>query len=99
MGFLSIYLSLSLSPLPAEKPMVVGALEDLNYCLEDDVTFTLRASGLPLPECTWKKNGVPVKEDDKHVFSNPEPGVYCLTIKNIDAKDYGEVRKKSFFFY
>ncbi|XP_069178633.1 LOW QUALITY PROTEIN: muscle M-line assembly protein unc-89 [Procambarus clarkii] len=74
-----------------EKPSVVGALENLDYCLEDDVTFTLRATGLPLPECQWKKNGVPVKEDSKHVITNPEPGVYCLTIKDINPQDYGEV--------
>ncbi|XP_042234486.1 obscurin-like [Homarus americanus] len=74
-----------------EKPAVIGALENLNYCLEDDVTFTLRASGLPLPECQWKKNGVPVKADDRHVFTNPEPGVYCLTIKDLNMDDYGDV--------
>ncbi|KAK8750916.1 hypothetical protein OTU49_015055 [Cherax quadricarinatus] len=74
-----------------EKPSVVGALENLDYCLEDDVTFTLRATGLPLPQCQWKKNGVSVKEDARHTITNPEPGVYCLTIKDLNLDDYGEV--------
>ncbi|XP_066949349.1 LOW QUALITY PROTEIN: muscle M-line assembly protein unc-89-like [Macrobrachium rosenbergii] len=74
-----------------EKPNVVANLEHLMHCLEDDATFTFRASGLPLPDCTWKMGDVVVKEDERHVFTFPEPGVYCLTIKDLNMNDYGVV--------
>ncbi|XP_050698180.1 obscurin-like isoform X5 [Eriocheir sinensis] len=74
-----------------ETPTVVGGLEDTGFCLESDGTLTFRASGLPLPECHWTKNGIPLKNDNKHDITNPEPGVYCLTIKDVDQYDFGEV--------
>lgn len=76
---------------PAEKPAVVADLEDLSFCLEDDAVFTLRASGLPLPDVEWKLHDKVVKADERHVFTNPEPGVYCMTIKDVCMNDYGPV--------
>ncbi|XP_063855211.1 obscurin-like isoform X6 [Scylla paramamosain] len=74
-----------------EKPTIVGGLENSAFCLEQDGTFTFRASGLPLPECSWTKNGIPLKNDNKHEITSPEPGVYCLTIKDVDQYDFGDV--------
>ncbi|KAK7082961.1 hypothetical protein SK128_020955 [Halocaridina rubra] len=74
-----------------EKPSIVANLEHLMVCLEDDATFTFRASGLPPPECTWKLNDKVVVADDRHVFTFPEPGIYCLTIKNLNMNDYGPI--------
>ncbi|XP_069971392.1 obscurin-like isoform X4 [Penaeus vannamei] len=74
-----------------EKPAIVADLEDLSYCLEDDAVFTLRASGLPLPDVEWKLHDKVVKADERHVFTNPEPGVYCMTIKDVCMNDYGPV--------
>ncbi|XP_047481488.1 obscurin-like isoform X2 [Penaeus chinensis] len=74
-----------------EKPAIVADLEDLSFCLEDDAVFTLRASGLPLPDVEWKLHDKVVKADERHVFTNPEPGVYCMTIKDVCMNDYGPV--------
>ncbi|MPC37004.1 Muscle M-line assembly protein unc-89 [Portunus trituberculatus] len=78
-----------------EKPTIVGGLENTAFCLEQDGTFTFRASGLPLPECSWTKNGIPLKNDNKHDITNPEPGVYCLTIKDVDQYDFGDFKYSS----
>ncbi|XP_042877694.1 obscurin-like isoform X2 [Penaeus japonicus] len=74
-----------------EKPAIVAELEDVSFCLEDDAVFTLRASGLPLPDVEWKLHDKVVKADERHVFTNPEPGVYCMTIKDVCMSDYGPV--------
>ncbi|ROT82141.1 muscle M-line assembly protein unc-89 [Penaeus vannamei] len=77
-------------PSGSEKPAIVADLEDLSYCLEDDAVFTLRASGLPLPDVEWKLHDKVVKADERHVFTNPN-GVYCMTIKDVCMNDYGPV--------
>lgn len=86
-----ISLTTSSPPPSAEKPAIVAELEDVSFCLEDDAVFTLRASGLPLPDVEWKLHDKVVKADERHVFTNPEPGVYCMTIKDVCMSDYGPV--------
>ena len=75
----------------AEPPSVKRKLEETEACLEDDCTIQIICDGLPLPEVEWRNKGMPLKHGDKHVIGNPEPGVYQLTIKNIDSEDYGNV--------
>ena len=68
-------------------------LKSQSVCLEDDATFTVKCSGLPLPTPTWYKKGVEQKASDKVVIKSLDAETHTITFKDLVLEDYGKVRR------
>lgn len=73
------------------QPSVSLDLKSQDVCLEDEVTFTLKCSGLPLPVPEWKKKSVVQKNDDRTFIESTDTDTHTITFKDVSMEDYGKV--------
>uniref|UniRef100_A0A914KKC3 Ig-like domain-containing protein n=1 Tax=Meloidogyne incognita TaxID=6306 RepID=A0A914KKC3_MELIC len=56
---------------------------------ESSAKMCLKVTGYPLPDITWYKDNVLVREDDRHTFYADEDGFFALTIDPVQTGDTG----------
>lgn len=75
-------------------PHFTQTFTDLQQLPGRDAKFPCRVSGVPQPEVTWTKDGLPIKESDKfHIKRDGD--LCCLYILNCGKDDAGVYRARA----
>ncbi|PAV70289.1 hypothetical protein WR25_20185 [Diploscapter pachys] len=56
---------------------------------ESSAKMCLKVTGYPLPEITWFKDDVQLKEGERHTFYSDDDGFFALTIDPVKEEDTG----------
>ncbi|KAL3121108.1 hypothetical protein niasHT_005368 [Heterodera trifolii] len=56
---------------------------------ESSAKMCLKVTGYPLPDISWYKDDVQLKNDERHTFYSDEEGFFALTIDPVQTEDTG----------
>ncbi|XP_061385571.1 obscurin isoform X3 [Danaus plexippus] len=74
-----------------QPPKFVQRFTDLQQLPTFDAKFPARVTGVPSPEISWYKDGVPLKTSDKYGFKR-DGDACCLYVRDVTPADAGLYR-------
>ncbi|CAH2103000.1 unnamed protein product [Euphydryas editha] len=74
-----------------QPPRFTQKFTDLQQLPTFDAKFPARVTGVPSPDITWYKNGVPIKPSDKYSIKR-DGDACCLYVRDITQEDAGQYK-------
>ncbi|OAD62661.1 Muscle M-line assembly protein unc-89 [Eufriesea mexicana] len=76
-----------------EAPLFLKELKNIECKDRDNLEMKVRVSGIPRPNITWLKDGVVIKEDDRHKIITHVDGIVdsIYSVTTFGPKDVGKI--------
>ncbi|KRY70707.1 Muscle M-line assembly protein unc-89 [Trichinella pseudospiralis] len=73
-----------------KPPQFISCLSNVNVKVGDKALFSCKATGFPMPDLKWYKDGEAIETFDESTSVTEEKGTYMLVIDAVEKKHEGE---------